>query len=124
MLRLSALSSALFDEVFRTDWFFSFAMGTSSMIGLVCMGRETPGKPVDIWSCAHKSSTSRFRNGDISFEEKQILAPESNTNRINWKSVCLCCLVMGIINEYLSPLVKCLHQMGECMFVLPGYGHN
>ena len=25
---------------------------------------------------------------------------------------------MGIVNEYLSSLVKCLHQIGECMFVL------
>ena len=27
-------------------------------------------------------------------------------------------VAMGIVNEYLSSLVKCLHQMGECMFVL------
>ena len=29
---------------------------------------------------------------------------------------------MGIDNEYLSSLVKCLHQMGECMFVLMAMG--
>ena len=40
------------------------------------------------------------------------------------ESVCLCCLAMDIVNEYPSSSMKCLHQMGECMFVLPGYGHS
>ncbi len=38
---------------------------SGSLISL-CIGRDTPGKPVDIWSCAQSSSTKRFRNGEIS----------------------------------------------------------
>ena len=31
-------------------------------------------------------------------------------------------LAMGIVNEYLSSLVMCLHQMRECVFVLLAMG--
>ena len=31
-------------------------------------------------------------------------------------------LALGIVNEYLSSLVKCLHQIGECMIVLLAMG--
>ena len=33
-------------------------------------------------------------------------------------------LAMGIVNEHISSLVKCLHQMVEFKLVLPGYGHS